>query len=777
MKNNNSADTRAAEGRVCLALPAALALWSCAASGDGAPPAIAAIAPGPQIAEVLVTARKRKEASQNVPVSLSLRTGDQLEHSMAHRLQEVVQTMPNVSAEILNPRQTSITMRGLGRNPANDGLESSVGVFVDGVYLGRPGMAVIDFVDLERLEVLRGPQGVMFGKNTTAGLLSFTTRAPTESFEAHTQAALGNQDYMQVQGAVSGPLFNSEWSGRLTALISRRDGFVDNSQRGTDQGEFNRNAARAQLAWRPDADFNLRLIGDYSDQQEDSPGAVLVNPGTELADGSIRTNNFLDRTARAGYSPTFNPTARINEGDALQRSTGEQGGASAHLQWQLADHTLTSITAWRMWNFRPRSDFDFTPLDIQRQLHFEVSQEQLSTELRFASPSQERVAYQLGVFLWGQNLRSTFVAAYGEDAADFAQPGLPSRALEGFEVQTIGEPRTRSAAAFGHLNWRIADRTTLSAGMRWTVEEKEALIQRTSSGGAALMPTDVAAQTLRTRLGAPATAEPELDEDFTSGLLTLSQQIGASTTAYLSAARGAKSGGLNIAIVPAGVDQVLDPEIATSFEAGVKQRWPNASLDLSIFNMDIEGYHATVREPLRGAGFLANAGEVRTRGAELEAAYRPIPALQLSLTAGYADAEFTSFPAADCPPETVGRTTCDVTGSRVPGAPPWTVNVGAAYSVAAGRDLEAYIAADWLHAAAYRIELSSYTQMDDYDVVNARIGARQRESRWETWLWVRNALDEDYYTTLSVGGSFNSGMTFGLLGDPRTYGVTVRLSF
>jgi iron complex outermembrane recepter protein len=759
-----------------LALPAALTTIATAEESPGASRNVRDSET--PLAEILVTARRRKEVAQEVPISLSVRAGQRLEEGHSLRLQEIAQTVPNLSPQILNPRQASIAIRGLGRNPANDGLESSVGVFVDGVYLGRPGMAVLDYFDIDTIEILRGPQGTLFGKNTTAGLLNITTRAPTDHFEAFAQATMGNQSYAQVHGAISGPLITDALSGRLSAFSTTRDGFVRSTQQDTDLGDFNRDSVRAQLAWQASDAFELRLIGDYSDQDERGPGLVLVDPSVVLEDGSIRPNNFLDRTARAGYTPQFEPFERRNAGDATQRVGAENGGVTAHALWRLGDYTLTSITAWRMWDFRPRTDNDFTPLDVQPQLHFEVSDEQFTTELRLTSAAHGPMDYQAGVFLFEQNLRSDFVATYGEAAADFAQRGLPASALDDFEVRTLSRPETRSAALYGQTNWRLAEPLSLSAGLRWTHEEKEAHIQRTSSGGAPLSATDTAAQDWRDRLGREVSVRPRVDEGFMSALLALTYRLNGDVTTYASASRGAKSGGINIAIVPSGINQTLEPEIATSYEVGLKARWNKLSLDIGLFDTQVEGYHATVRDPVRAAIFLANAGEVRTRGIELEAVYQPNPALQLTLAGGSADARFTSFRNAACPPETVGRTTCDFTRSRVPGAPPWTLNFGAQYTmpIGSGRS-EAYAGADWFHAADYQLELSSYTRIEAYDVVNARIGIRSASGRWDMWLWGRNILDKDYFTWLGVGGSFNTGVVAGLVADPRTYGASLRMSY
>jgi outer membrane receptor protein involved in Fe transport len=176
--------------------------------------------------EVVVSARKRTEKAQDVPISMSVRSGETLADDNTFRMQEILRSMPNVSTEIQQPRQTSIVIRGLGKNPANDGLEASVGIFLDGVYLGRSGMATNDLIDVERIEVLRGPQGVLFGKNTTAGALNIVTRAPGEEFETWAQVSLGNDDFSQLSGAISAPLVPRRLSFRLSAFDTNRTGFV-----------------------------------------------------------------------------------------------------------------------------------------------------------------------------------------------------------------------------------------------------------------------------------------------------------------------------------------------------------------------------------------------------------------------------------------------------------------------------------------------------------------------------------------------------------------------
>src|SRR5690348_8047458 len=193
--------------------------------------------------EVVVSARKRAERAQDVPISLSEVSADELRWRSAVRVQDIVRRMPNVSTDILSPRQASLAIRGLGRNPANDALESSVGVFLDGVYLGRPGMMITDLVDLERVEVLRGPQGALFGKNATAGVLNIITAVPTAEPEGWVEITAGQDDLGELRGAASGPIGASAWSYRVSGFGSRRDGLVHDTARDQWLGELERTGA------------------------------------------------------------------------------------------------------------------------------------------------------------------------------------------------------------------------------------------------------------------------------------------------------------------------------------------------------------------------------------------------------------------------------------------------------------------------------------------------------------------------------------------------------
>jgi iron complex outermembrane receptor protein len=729
--------------------------------------------------EVIVSARKRDESLQDIPLSVSVRSGEELDDRMDFRVQEILRSMPNVTTEVQNPRQTSIAIRGLGRSPANDGLESSVGIFVDGVYLGRPGMVITDLIDLERFEVLRGPQGTLFGKNTTAGALNVSTRMPSPEPEASIEANRGNHGFAQIKAAASGSLVADRLAFRLNAFDTNRSGFVHGDTVQKDLGEFDRHGARGQLLWTPNKSASVRVIADYSAQDEDGPGFVLVDAGTVLQNGAQRPNNFLDRSARAGYTPSIDPFARRSDADAVQRMTTEQAGVSMQVDVPMGAHRLSSISAYRKWNFRPQGDGDLTALSIFPQSGAAVRDRQVSQEIRLASPTDTPVNYVAGLYLFSQRLTSELTQIYGIDAADFMQQGLAPSALDGFEVHTHGDPRTDSHALFAQVTWRPNSFVELTGGLRWTSEDKEARITRISWGGASLAIGDAAAQSARERLGAAFLTDVESSEDFTSALLSASVHISADSMTYFSVSHGAKSGGINVAVVPAGVPQVLEPETATSYELGFKSQWLDRRLlvNVATYWTEVDDYQATLRDRSRNIGYLTNVGSVRSRGLEFESLYKPTHGLRLSLAAGWIDATYTDFRSAPCPLETPGPS-CDLTGRRVVGAAPWTVTAGFNYElpIRAG-SLQPFIAAEYHRSASYMFDLSEYTRVEEYGVANASLGIEAGDQRWRVTLWARNLFDADYYTTLATAGAFGSGATFGAVADPRTYGLSLRLGY
>jgi len=743
-----------------------------------------------QLEEVIVSARKRDENLQHVPISIVALDGEWLERSHAHLMSDVAQSVPNLQLQILNPRQISFSIRGIGSNPASEGLETSVGLYIDGVYISRPGMLTSELDDIEQVAVLRGPQGTLFGKNTTAGAISITTRRPGKEFNAAAELTVGDYDLLRARANLTGPL-GASWSWRIAAFHTGRDGTIDSASGGM-LNELDKTGGRAQLLFEPGETFNLRFIADYAHQQENTGAQVLIEPGLLLADGTSRPNDVYARSARFGFTPKFEPFSRRVDISQPQTMETTNRGLSAEANWTLDEYTLTSVSAWRDWEFLPINDLDFLPLDIQHTGGFNVWNDQLSQELRLASPTGRRFDFVAGVFLYRQRVETQTVpgATWGSDAAGFySQPGLilPDYALEGLTTSTRAEVDVESYALFGQLTWRLADAWALTAGARSTWDDKEARVVRTRSGGSTLAPGDplfAPITAARNQLAPPPAEALNSDADNTlSGLLSLSYQPLDRVLVYASLARGVKSSGLSTLITPPGVNPVVKPEIARNAEVGVKSMLADQSvrLNFDLFLAEIDDYQTQVRDLVFRVNYLANAEAVRSRGAEMEAEWLPFGALRFSAALAFNDATYRSFRNSPCGPEWTGiATQCDLTGKPVSGAPRWSGAARADYSHrlgAHGLTFSGGLEYTYKSSSYSNTDDSSYGLIPDYGLLNLQLGLRSARGSWEVTLWGRNLMETDYFTNRNGPiGIFSSGYVVGTLGDPRTIGATLRLS-
>ena len=746
--------------------------------------------PTGELAVIVVTARKREERSQDVPISIIALSGKQLDRSHSYLPVEIIQSIPNMQLQFVNPRQTAFSIRGLGNNPASEGLETSVGLYLDGVYISRPGMLTSDLYDIEQITVLRGPQGTLFGRNTTAGALSISTRKPERTFNSDVEFSAGNFGLTQTRASVTGPL-SSTLSGRLSAFYTGRDGTVENLATDSALNNQNKVGARAQLYFQPVDALNLRLIADFSHQQEDSGAQVLVDPGLTLANGSTRPNNVLIRTSRFGYMPIFDPFARQVDQDQRQAIETSNAGTSLEGNWNFAGYTLTAISAWRRWEFFPSNDMDYLPLDVLRSAGSDIWNRQLSQEIRIASPILRRMDFVAGVFFYGQRLETATIpgATYGADAAKFfSQPAriLPAYVLAGLTSNTHADANTDSDALFGQIAWHVDDNWELTAGARSNWDHKVAVVNRRRSGGSVLSPTDpnfAAATAARNQL-APGNAigDSRSSGNTLSGSLSVSYRPTDALLLYGSLSRGVKAAGLNTSILPAAVNPVIKPEVVNNIELGVKSSFLNHRLEINgdLFWANIDNYQTTVRDRVLIASYLANATSARTRGAEIEVRWAILDGLHFDAAVAYDDATYTSFHSAPCGTEWTGiATSCDLTGKPISAAPRWSGDVRGEYSRGLTGNLRGSGGIEYTFRSSsyYNSDDSAYSLIDGYGLVNLYVNMGSTSDRWQLSLWARNVFDKEYFAALSVGGAFGAGYTAGTVVDPRTYGATLRLHF
>ncbi|MBH9325992.1 TonB-dependent receptor [Pseudomonas aeruginosa] len=761
------------------ALPASAA--DAPAPAEEAPPLASSVPDKADTAlgKVTVTARRREEDSQKVPTPITVLGGETLEAQRISRVQDLQQVLPSVNVAYIHARQSSVAVRGIGNNPASDGLEGSAGIYLDNVYLGRPGMAVFDLLDIEQLERLRGPQGTLFGKNTPAGVLNISTRAPPFTAERTVEVSGGQDGYFPGRGPVSGPL-GETLAGRLSAYRTRDDGYIKNIHDDNYLNGGERQGARGQLLFEPTEDFSLRWIADYN-EEDSSNGSMVVYGGAE---------RFWQRAALVGAAPLRDPQRRKVNINGRQHVSVHQGGSSLEANWNLAGgYRLTSISAYRYWHFTPANDEQLNVSAIN-DTGVEVHDRQFSQEIRLASPTGGAFDYVVGAYAFRQNLGNKTFTSYGP-LADLYLLGANLGALNDTYSKANGKIETDSFALFAQGTWHLTERLDFTAGLRGTYEEKNAKVERFAPlGGAAV--GGVGAAVRNGQLGAYDSGDLSQYNFAPSALLSLSYQFSDDLLGYASLSHGEKSGGVNLAVgsaPSAGADSLLvGPERANDAELGLKSTLFDRRLLLNanLFWTGIHGYQATTLYQAPGSTqlvqVLANAGSVRSRGLEFEATALPLRGLTLNFNGSYNDVTYLSFKDAPCPAEVSTRpgapSSCDLTGQRVVGASKWIANLNGEYQWRLDDRLQPYVSASYAYrsAAEGTLDNSALSKIDGYALVNLAAGLRSDlgDGQLDTSVWLKNAFDKDYY--LSAFASINGSYTASV-GQPRTLGVSLRYDF
>jgi len=725
------------------------------------------------IGEVIVTARRSEERAQDVPIPLSVLGGEALERSGAYTVADIQNQVPSLVAFNSNPRNSSIGIRGIGVSSAADGLDSSVGIYMDGVYLGRPGMALADLIDIERVEVLRGPQGTLFGRNSSAGVLNVITRAPTFDPGGSVEVSLGDYRYNQVRVSVNGPIVDGLVAGRLTAFQTHRSGVLNNPATGVRGNSIGRAGARGQLLFTPAANLSVRLIAEYSEEDDTCCVSVLKQVFTPAAGAT--TARTLAAFAALGYTPRASLSESSN--NAPQNMRTDQSAASAEVSWDLGWAQLTSISAWRYWHFDPLQDSDGTPLDIIQVNVAQTRDWQWSQEFRLAGET-DRLNWQGGVYLFRQKLKDHYILnQFGFDASAFyttyARLSNPNAAAVTIAPgsQYIGDTRavSDSAAAFGQGDFALTPHLTLTGGLRYT-HDKRTGTTVTSTRGTPYGPTSI-----------PFNYDLEVKGGNWSYLVGAKYDFTDNAMGYVSYSTGYKSAGLNLnSSVSPGTPLVLEPEEVEAFEVGVKQALfaGRVILNLNAFHSDLSGLQANVY-PLNGAkSYLTNVGDIRARGVEYEVAWRPNRQWEFTTNGSYNDVEYSSYTNAPCP---IGKAApCELTGEPVYQAPKWVANATVRYETELANGWRPYGLVQFTYRSGVfgTVDNADYARIPGYSLVNARVGARISE-RYEAAVWVNNLFDETYFQnmgTRSIPGAGPFGVG-GQLGTPRTVGATLRAEF
>ena len=772
---------------------------------------------------IVVTATHRSESAQKVPIPISVLSGATLADTGTLNVAQVVQLQPSLAYYGTNPRNASINIRGLGAplGLTNDGLEQGVGVYVDQVYYSRVANAVNDLYDVSRVEVLRGPQGTLYGKNTTAGAINIVTNQPTFSPEEHLELTVGSLDFLQAKAAISGPITDT-LAFRVAGSGTTRRGTIWDTT--TSEWLNNRESlsGRAILLWKPAKDLRFTLTGDYMTGFPHGGAQVYVRTGSTQRP---LNRQFAALTAAQNYTvPSTNPFDRVTDLDTASLSGQRTGGLSLRAEWDLGGGTLTSVSAWRFWNWYPSNDRDFIGLPITTVSQNPSRHRQWTQELRYASKGGQTLDYVFGAFVFNQKFHTFGLQAQGPAASRFllnpgaaVPPGasycVPATAnacnpavLDGLTSSNDINYESTSAAAYGQLTWHVSDRFRIQPGIRVNYDKKDGsyVATVTTASGSTVLNSDQ-----RNTLP-PQSYQAHFDQWNLAYDLTASYDVARYVMAYATYAHGFKSAGINMNGLPLnnGVPVLsavtVLPEKIDNFELGLKTQAfdRKATFNLAGFWTEIRDYQTTVTGNSTGVvlAYLANAPKVRVRGVEADLNVHLSDRLSFYANGAFTDAKYTYFPNAPCPPELSGGTTvtggqvpsapgtpgglspiaCDISGQVLPGVSKWSGSYGFEYNhpaTLAGRAGEVYFGFDGNSRSRFSSNPSpsAYTWVDGYRLANFRVGFRT-EDRWNVFGWVKNAFDENYFEVLAQGPS-NTGLIVGLPGDPRTWGVTFSADF
>lgn len=751
--------------------------------------------------EVTVTAKRRSEEVQEIPIAIAVIGAKELDNSTSFNVNRVKELVPTVQLYSSNPRNTTLNIRGVGSTfgLTNDGIDPGVGFYVDGVYFARPAATTLDFIDVQQIEILRGPQGTLFGKNTTAGTFNITSRKPTFNTSGIFEQSFGNFGFIQTKGSISGALIKDKLAARLSFTGTHRDGTVYNVATEKYTNTLNNQGVRAQLLYLPTEKISITLAGDYTRQRPD--GYAQVYAGTAPTQRA-EFRQFENIIADLNYDlPSRNPFDRIIDHDTPWQSNQDMGGVSLNADFEIGKGTLTATSAWRTWVWGPSNDRDFTGLQALRLSQAPSIHHQWSQEVRYAGDFSRKLSGVVGVFAFYQKLDADGAhrEESGRDQWRFVQnnqnplwqtPGL----LEGYGIRTNPSFRNFSGAVFGQVDWKVSDRFTILPGIRLNYDQKEVNFKRETYGG--LQTSDPALIALQRTVYSNQAFTADIEDWNLSGQLTINFKTHEKIRLYGTYSIGFKPVGLNLGGLPTQNGEpltdlaVVKPERANHSEFGLKtEPFKNSTLNLTVFNTDIYNYQALVQSPQLGVnrGYLANAEHVRTRGVELETSYSLPKYLRFNGSLIYTDGRYVSFPNAPLPLEETGKVIegqqvafKDISSEKLPGISNWSFSTGVeAFTKGklTGQEGEYFIGSDVFYRSSFSSSPSpsQFLNIDGYTLINARLGFRTPNGI-TVYVWGRNLANVDYFEQL-LPGAGNAGHFAGVLGDPSTYGLTLRYNF
>ena len=704
--------------------------------------AVSGNAAGLVLEEVMVTAQKRVESLQDVPVSVSALSGEKINDAGIQRIEDLSAYIPNFTMTESAVGNVAF-IRGIGSG-INQGFEQSVGMFVDGIYAGRSQQFRAPFLDVALVEVLKGPQGTLFGKNTIAGAVNITTAKPTDEFEASISALYepehGEQELSLV---VSGPLSDTV-SGRLAVRKATFDGYLKNTISGKDEANRDEEIIRATLRWTPADD--LEVLAKFETGSFDVEGRTIQ---VSSADGVFAGKSLGDEiTAMFGDKEDgiINDT-KASRGFDPEVTNTEYDNVTITVNYDMGEHTLTSITGYSSYDFFENGDVDFTALALLDN-SFDQQFDQFSQELRITSPQGETFEYIAGLYY-----QQTELDNLTQTPTLLAEVGIGA---PGFNRNRTFAQETDTWAAFFQSTWSISDTLRLTTGLRYSSESKEAQ--------QALYNADFRTNTVNPALDGVSGAilgsvvhdyDEDRSEDNLTPAVNLQYDFTPDIMVYASATKGFKGGGYNEAESSGIVERFeYDEEEATAFELGSKMSLLDgaAELNTAIFYTEYKDRQVSAFE---GVSFVVgNAAQSTTKGIEMDGRWQATEQLILRASMAYLDSTFDDFQGASCTADqtlaaiaATGSAACtqDLSGEVTEFAPEWSGNISAEYVVPVSAEMDLTFQVDGNYSDSYFFaqDLDENESQDAYTKWNARIQLSSTDDRWAVAIVGKNLTDED----------------------------------
>jgi len=647
----------------------------------------AGAAPGQQgagaspLEEVVVTARLRQQSLQNVPVTVSVESGEQTRFRAIERLETLTEAIPNVFVTEGVVAET-LQIRGVSGGD-NSGFEQPVGQVIDGFFFSRSRLIRLPFLDVDRIEVLKGPQGALIGKNTTAGAISITSARPTDEYEAwgilSYENFLGEGDGVKFEGALSGPI-TDEVKARVAFLFDEGGGFLNNPSLGSAIPDAEDKVVRGIATWESTADFEATFIWNYADLFREGSNRILAFCGPEM-------EQILNDNAQSA----FNCGQPGNLSSVVSPIDGEGNfdffDTNIHiggliLDWQVAGHTITSLTGYSSYDTNDWTGGDRTEFEVLNQ-NLQEEFEQISQEVRILSPTGGMFEYLAGVFFQSRQLDTVF-------SQHVNVAGSPFRGPPPFSNVSLADEEGTSVAIFGSLTWNATSNLALTVDGRFTRERKQA--DQFAFRGQVY---DLSPANASRTLIEPVEGD-RIETDFSPGFVA-QWDIRPDIMVFGSVRRGFKGGGFNLSRVQPEDNFEFEEETVTAFEIGTKSSFFDNTLqaNVSAFHQEFDDLQVSALDTTGGIPILttSNAAGVDSMGVEMDVTWTPFASLVLSTAIGYNDAEYENFSNAPCFTGQTEAQGCvngqqDLDGRDVEEAPNWTVVMEGEYTWNLAKNLD-----------------------------------------------------------------------------------------